>query len=410
MRKTININDGWKFLKETFNQITLPIKMLKDGAYVNLPYATKGVNFRGVNISHSTKSCIYEKTIYVDAKPNEDVYIEFLGANFLATIYANGKEVGSHSGGFSTFRMNLSQYIIGHRLHLLVVVENDKNDYNGSKISACSNAFGVHRDVNLIIVQKEHFALSYFGTSGISIVPYVNEDGSADVSVTAISQNTNDCGVRLTLDNQVKMLDAMNASATFHIENPTLWNGTKNPFLYTVTAELIKDGYVIDKISESFGVRSFYVDTDAGFFLNNKSYPLNGLDESKKAKVDLLTMKNDEIENYVKSLISSGINYVSTFSHNQYFYELCDKYGICVCGKILFLSSEIANEDEKEKIVNETREIILQNYNHPSIICWETGNENLQKNAKEKNAETLKEVNFLCHRLDKSRLIIMNNK
>lgn len=210
----------------------------------------------------------------------ERVYLEFLGANALCRVYANGKEVCEHRGGFSTFRCDVTDYIHFGKVKLAVFVDNGENQEIYPQNADFTFFGGLYRDVRVITVPETHFDLDYSGTPGVAVTPNVLDDGSADIVLNAyISGDKAGKTVRFTVDGQTAEVPAENPTATIKLQNPHLWNGRLDPYLYTVKAELLENGEAMDCVEQRFGVRTFRVDPDKGFSLNGKPYPLHGVFE-----------------------------------------------------------------------------------------------------------------------------------
>ena len=210
----------------------------------------------------------------------ERVYLEFLGANALCRVYANGKEVCEHRGGFSTFRCDVTDYIHFGKVKISVLTDNGENQEIYPQNADFTFFGGLYRDVRVITVPETHFDLDYSGTPGVAVTPNVLDDGSADIVLNAyISGDKAGKTVRFTVDGQTAEVPAENPTATIKLQNPHLWNGRIDPYLYTVKAELLENGEAMDCVEQRFGVRTFRVDPDKGFFLNGKPYPLHGVFE-----------------------------------------------------------------------------------------------------------------------------------
>ena len=207
-------------------------------------------------------------------------YIQFDGVNSSAEVWWNGEKIGSHDGGYSAFRVRIPE--ISDENILTVYADNSPNDTVYPQVADFTFYGGIYRDVTVIGVDESHFDLEFYGSSGIMITPKVT-GLSAAVNITARVTNPQDCSVRFVVTDAdkkpvgEKSVDASDGKTVIEIENAHLWNGTQDPYLYSLTAELLKDGEKTDEISVRFGCRSFSIDPQKGFILNGKPCPLRGV-------------------------------------------------------------------------------------------------------------------------------------
>ena len=206
-------------------------------------------------------------------------YIEFQGANHVATVYCNGREMGCHKGGFSTFRFDLTPAMKPADNILTVEVTNAVSDIYPQNADFTFYG-GLYRAVNFIEVTPAHFDLLKDGTSGVFVTPRAN--GMTRVDLFPVGAEG--CTVKVALkDAEGNVVAQSAADAAAHtvikikVKEPHLWNSMEDPYCYTCEATIEKDGAVLDAVTETYGYRSFHVDPDKGFFLNGKSYPLHGV-------------------------------------------------------------------------------------------------------------------------------------
>lgn len=160
----------------------------------------------------------------------------------------------------------------------------------------------------------------------------------------------------------------------FFIDNPRVWNGKKDPYLYT--AKMIMEGSG-DEVSTRFGIREFYVDAETGFFLNQESYPLRGVSrhQDRQGKGWAISEEDQREDAMLIHEIGATAVRLAHYQHAQSFYDFCDELGMVVWAEIPFISRFINTKEAKEDTVRQMRELIMQNYNHPSICFWGISNE-----------------------------------
>ena len=201
------------------------------------------------------------------------------------------------------------------------------------------------------------------------------------------------------------MASGTGTDVTLMLEGAHRWDGLKDPYLYTAEAELLsQDGSVLDEVSTCFGVRSFSFDPKKGFFLNGRSYPLHGVSrhQDRKGIGNALTPAMHEED--IKLICEIGANTVrlAHYQHDQHFYDLCDERGLVVWAEIPYISEHLAHGNENTR--SQMEELIVQNANHPSIVCWGLSNEiTISTHDKKAMLENHHALNDLCHKLDPSR-------
>ncbi len=411
MRKVINLNNNWKFHKGADKIKVPPKKADKHWQDIKLPHTWNNMDGQDGGSDFWRGSCWYLRDIETDIDYNERAYLEFRGASMLADVYVNGTKVCTHKGGFSTFRVNITPFLKKNKATVAVMVDNSESNRIYPQTADFTFFGGLYRAVNLITVNSSHFDLDYYGGPGIAVTPVVNADGSADIAVQAYLTNTNEnCRVKFTTNGKTVIADK-NGKANFHIEKPHLWNGTADPYLYEMTASLIKGNEVVDTISQKYGIRSFSVDSEKGFFLNGKPYHLHGVSRHQdRLDKGWAISKSDHKEDMelIKEIGANTIR-LAHYQHDQYFYDLCDEAGMIVWAEIPFISVFMDTQSAKYNTLSQMKELIIQNYNHPSIVCWGIANEITIGDLSDSLINNLNELNELCHELDKTRLTTMAN-
>ena len=398
MRKCELFNDDWSFVKE--GQETI----------VTLPHTWNATDGQDGGNDYYRGICCYRKSFEIsEISEDNEYWIEFRGAAMIAEVFLNGKQVGRHEGGYSTFRANLTPALSKHNT-IEVRVGNSANRYVYPQKADFTFYGGLYRDVHLITVPKMHFSLGYFGSSGLKITPRLF-DSYTDVGVECFFENVHDnASVKISLaggGETVAQVTENKADAVIRIENVRLWDGLDDPFLYSVEAYLIESG---DFIEASFGCRSFEFDLEKGFFLNGRSYPLCGAARHQDwAEVGSAITK--EMQDTDMALMKDmGVNTIrlAHYQHDQYFYDLCDKEGMIVWTEIPYITEHMP--EGRENTISQMKELVLQNYNHPSVICWALSNEiTAVTGVTEDLFENHRILNDLCHKLDDTRPTCMAN-
>ena len=394
MRKTIAFNTDWKFYKTKENY-----------EVVNLPHTWNAIDGQDGGNDYYRGRCIYEKEFSMPEHSSEEcIYLEIPAAAYSAEVRLNGELVGTHEGGFSLFRFDLTKQLKEHNT-IQIAVSNEVNDHVYPQYADFTFYGGLYRGVNLVVVPKQHFAMRDHGSNGIFVTPKVAEDyQSAEVEVTAEISGSGK--VRFTIEDQsvsAEIEDGV-ASAVLHLDPVHLWNGLDDPYLYTLNA--VSDSG--DQVSVRFGCRKYETDPNKGFILNGKQYPLRGVSrhQDHKGAGNALTLSMHQEDMDIIKEIGANTLRLAHYQHAQEFYDLCDENGLVVWAEIPMISKFMSNG--RENSLSQMEELIKQNYNHPSIICWCLSNEiTAASPVNDELLENHKALNELCHKLDPTRFTTM---
>ena len=394
MREITKIMKGWEF--------TGP-----DGTttMVDLPHTWNARDGQDGGNDYWRGTCIY-RTRFAAPQFNtasHQVWIQFDGVNASAHVVLNGSPVCNHDGGYSTFRANITE-LLRDENELTVEVDNSKNDRVYPQKADFTFYGGIYRNVSLMVVSKNHFTLDYFGGPGIRITPTV-QGADASVQVTTWHDGEGEVSIELLDAAGNTVATGKGPDITLTIFNAHLWNGVKDPYLYSCKARLVVNGTVEDETTTRFGVRSFKVDPKKGFFLNGKSYPLHGVSrhQDRKGLGNAITREmHDEDMALIKEIGANTIR-LAHYQHDQYFYDLCDEVGMVVWAEIPYISEHMPNG--RENTISQMKELIIQNYNHPCIVCWGVSDEiTISTKDKKDMLDNHRQLNDLCHEMDKTRL------
>ena len=408
MRQVYNWNYKWAFTKEGTQ---VPKNIDKNWNWVNLPHTWNNIDGQDGGNDYYRGTCYYAKKFHKSELPKgEQYYLEFQGANASSDVYLNGKKLASHNGGYSTFRVNITEAIEEDNL-LVVGVDNGTNDRVYPQNADFTFYGGLYRDVNLIVVSDSHFELEYYGGQGIAVTPSIN-GSDADIDIEVWLANVK-AGQELKFvireaDGRVIAEGKQSVDATkaaFKIENVHLWHGRKDPYLYTAEVNLIENENVIDTVSTRFGCRTFKIDPEEGFILNGESYPLRGVSRHQDrwgVGNALLKAHHDEDMDLICEMGATTIR-LAHYQHDQYFYDLCDERGLVIWAEIPYISTHMPNG--RENTISQMKELVIQNYNHPSIVVWGLSNEiTMAGKSNDDLIENHNILNDMVHEMDKTRL------
>ena len=394
MREITKIMKGWEFTGPDGTTTT-----------VDLPHTWNARDGQDGGNDYWRGTCIYRTRFAAPQfdTASQQVWIQFDGVNASAHVVLNGSPVCNHDGGYSTFRANITE-LLRDENELTVEVDNSKNDRVYPQKADFTFYGGIYRDVSLMVVSKNHFTLDYFGGPGIRITPTV-QGADASVQVTTWHDGEGEVSIELLDAAGNTVATGKGPDINLTIFNAHLWNGVKDPYLYNCKARLVVNGTVEDETTTRFGVRSFKVDPKKGFFLNGKSYPLHGVSrhQDRKGLGNAITREmHDEDMALIKEIGANTIR-LAHYQHDQYFYDLCDEVGMVVWAEIPYISEHMPNG--RENTISQMKELIIQNYNHPCIVCWGVSNEiTISTKDKKDMLDNHRQLNDLCHEMDKTRL------
>ena len=335
-------------------------------------------------------------------------YIEIRGANHVATVYCNGRELGTHKGGFSTLRYDLTPAMKAQGNVLTVVVSNAVSDIYPQTADFTFYG-GLYRDVSFIEVDDAHFDLLLDGTDAVFVTPHCSGKTRLDL----FPMNADGCTVAVELkDAEGNTVGAAAADAEAHavilidVKNPHLWNGMADPYCYSAVASIVRGDEVLDTVTVTYGYRSFRVDAATGFYLNGKNVPLRGVSRHQDRLDKGWAISKADHEEDIALIKELGANTIrlAHYQHDQYFYDLCDKTGFALWAEIPFISKFIPSEEAYENTISQMTELVAQNYNHPSIFFWGISNEILIGADNEPLRNNLRALNELAKAMDPSRL------
>lgn len=412
MRNIINLNKDWRFIQ---NDAGLPDHLPADWSRVDLPHTWNAVDGHDGNGSYDRGRYWYAKSFATPKQPlaGGRVYVEVLAAGQQAAVYVNGSEVVYHEGGYSTFRADITELCKAEGENLLVIA--CSNEYKDSVYPQSADFTfygGLYRGVNLISVPDTHFDLDYYGGPGLKVTPKPCECGGAVFDLEAWVTNPDEnftvlYSIRDASGEEVGYAarPADDAAVTVYVPNAVKWD-IDNPYLYTVTAILQRRNEAYDEVSARVGVRSFSCDPDKGFIINDVETPLRGVSrhQDQLYKGNALT-KEDHYEDarIIKELGANTIR-LAHYQHSQDFYDACDELGFIIWAEIPFISVFNPDPAAHENCISQMKELIIQNYNHPSICFWGVSNEILIGGISDKLVENHVELNALCKELDPTRL------
>ena len=397
MSKTILLNQDWIFSKDGHDEA------------VTLPHTWNAIDGQDGGNDYYRGTCHYTKILPVPELPaGGRAVLQFDGVAMTAVVSLNGEKLAEHKGGYSTFRVDITDALRPSNNILTVTVDNSDNDTVYPQKADFTFYGGIYRDVTLHIVPAAHFALAANGAVPVKVTPIVTDLAARRCEVTVEAFVTGAQSVTFTLDGQQTTAAVENgtAKAVFTLEHTRLWDGLDDPYLYTVTAQL-ENG---ESETARFGCRKFEIDPQKGFILNGRPYPLRGVSRHQDRKGAGNAITREMMEEDMALILEMGANTIrlAHYQHAQAFYDLCDEKGVVIWAEIPYITMHMTNG--RANTLTQMEELIVQNYNHPCIAVWGLSNEITAASAvNEELLENHRALNELAHRLDPTRLTTMAN-
>ncbi len=435
MRSIYALKDNWFFHKDATN---IP-KDMSVGEKVKLPHTWNALDGQDGGNDYFRGSCFYCRNVAKSELPaGEKYFLELQGANSSAEVYVNGRKLAQHDGGYSIWRVDITEALKEENI-ISVLVDNAPNEQVYPQMADFTFYGGLYRGVSIIAVPEAHFDLEYYGGPGIQVTPEVKgKEAQVEIRVWAkqlqrgdrLLYSLEDAEGQVVVSREVCMeelqedrsaakeavkeeaqsrggltKETIRFSEMLSIPQVHLWHGRKDPYLYTARVSLHRGEEMLDEVSTRFGCRSFEIDPEKGFLLNGEIYPLRGVSRHQ----DRLGIGNallpEHHEEDMELICEVGANTIrlAHYQHDQYFYDLCDEKGMVVWAEIPYISKHMPTANEN--VFSQMKELIVQNYNHPSIVVWGLSNEITMNGAKDADLiQTHKDLNAMVHEMDSTRL------
>ncbi len=414
MRNIINLNDNWYFTKESIGTpAALTADILAAWDKVSLPHTWNGVDGQDGKGDYFKGACWYAK--YFSAPKEVEgtrIFVEVLAAAMSGRVYVNGKEVGYHEGGYSSFALDITDMVTDSVNLLVICVDNTDRTHIYPQMADFTFYGGLYRGVNLITVPATHFDLEYHGAPGLSITATPQDEGAVIKLQSFIKNGDENYTVKYEITDEygdtVAEIWRPSTSPDVEVTLPEahLWQGVEDPYLYTCTATLVRRNETVDEVSSRFGIRCFHVDPEKGFFLNGKPMMLRGVSRHQDRLYQGNALTRSEHYEDAHLIYELGANTVrlAHYQHSQDFYDACDEYGFIVWAEIPYISCQSDDPLAHENCREQMKDLIYQNYNHPSICFWGLSNEITISGEKPGLVENHKDLNELVKSIDPTRL------
>ncbi len=393
-RMVMPLNQGWQFIK-TDSDIahSLPEAQWQT---VTLPHTWNAKDGQDGGDDYYRGTGIYKRTLNLSKDlEGKKFYAHFDGATTTARVFVNGNFIGEHKGNYAAFRFDITDHITFDSDNTLVVTVNNEVDDNVAPLSADFTFFGgLYRQARLIATNEVHIDTLNYASSGVfwsqdnishkkaelSVkTKIVNEsDKSSEVSINA--RLFDDKGHTVAQHEQqlsIKAKSSEAVTAQLNLENPHLWQGLEDPYLYRAELQVTVNGKTIDQINHDLGLRSFRVDKDLGFILNDKPYPLYGINRMADFPNKGTAVNREDHERDIQLMLELGATGVRLGhqQRDQYVYQRASETGLAIWAEVPLINRINTSEAFSSNVEQQALELIRQNYNHSSIMFWGLFNE-----------------------------------
>lgn len=420
-RQDILLNNDWNFRFSHQVQKGTEVR-------VDLPHTWNAQDALSGKIDYKRGIGNYEKNLFIRPEwKGKRLFIRFEGVNNIADVFINRRHIGEHRGGYGAFIFEITGKVEYGKENSILVRVNNGEQLDIMPLVGDFNFYGgIYRDVHLLITDETCISPLDYASPGVRLIQdsvshrYAKVRAIVDLSNGSSGNQEVELNVRL-LDGQrvvkegtknvnLSGNEVMQQELTFEIDQPHLWNGRQDPFLYQAEVTLFRNGQMVDRATQPLGLRFYRIDPDKGFFLNGKHLPLQGVCRHQDRSEVGNALRPQHHEEDVALMLEMGVNAVRLAHYPQatYFYDLMDKNGIIVWAEIPFVGPGGYNDkgfvdlpafraNGKEQL----KELIRQHYNHPSICVWGLFNELTELG--DNPVEYIKELNVLAHQEDTTR-------
>ena len=413
------LDTGW-----VYRPISDPNPTVKDKK-VTLPHTWNAQYTKGTEYNRETM--VYTRQLHVSREQLQGrLFLRFEGVNSVADVFVNRHSVCQHKGGYTAFTLEITDEVREGENTIEVWTSNAfRTDV--LPISGDFNVYGgIHRPVHLIVTEKDCISPLFYGSSGVLIHQDKITKERAELTVEthlSLKRNLERLKLRTTIteaegkvvaQTEIAAMDSV-VRQSLSITKPMLWNGRKNPYLYSVKVELMDGLRVVDSRTEQTGLRYFSVDAEKGFFLNGEPYPLCGFNRHEDVEGKGSALAQEDHDRDMQLIMETGATIIrlSHYPQSDYFYRLADREGMVLWSEIPLcgpggydFTGYVKNVKDNARQV--ALEMIYQNFNRPSVCFWGIFNEILVNDGRFKAWDDpvpfVKELHALYKETDPSRL------
>jgi beta-galactosidase len=425
-RKDTVLSTGWRFIRHDVADAQSLSLNDTDWQTITLPQTWNAQDGQDGGNNYYRGPGWYR--LNLDVNPDDadkQLLLRFDAASLAADVYVNSQFAGHHAGGFSAFCFDITHLAHQGGNTIAVRVDNSPNPDIPPDSGDFTICGGLYRDVHLLVLRKIHVSATDDASPGVYLTPTDVSDELANIDVRSVLRNDSDTDQ--TVQVRCKLWDMSNhclasressqtipahadadTSGSLSIEHPHLWNGnaTNRAYLYHVTVDVMQRGTLLDRVIQPLGLRAFRVDAQKGFILNNRPYSLHGVAVHQDFFNKGWAESPEDIQQSYNLIEEMGANTVrlAHYQHPEAEYSLCDRDGIVVWAEACLVNRIHDTPGFAETAKQQLRELIKQNYNHPSIFFWSLFNELGPRTRT--NWQLVHDLNQIAHDLDPTRITV----
>lgn len=425
------INSGWKFTRQDApgaGERDCPETGWKT---VSLPHTWNALDGQDGGNNYYRGTGWYRKHIDIPARyRGKSLFLKFDGASTVAHVFVNGKEAGTHRGGFGAFCEEISPFVTPGASNVIAVKVSNAPDTTVPPLRGDFTVFGgLYRSVHLLVLDRVSISPLDDASPGVLLRQMHVDSSRAVASATVTLRNSTAGEKTVTLRCDIRDASGRRAAGSesrfsvppgngsftlpdIVLDRPHLWQGREDPYLYTAEVSLVDGGSVRDRIAQNVGFRFFRIDPERGFFLNGRPYPLHGVNrhQDREGKGWAIGMKEQREDFALIADMGCTAVRLAHYQHAQEFYDLCDRGGIVVWAELALVDEVRPSAAFAECCRDQLRELIKQSYNHPSIVFWSLSNELIPDRNEKTYTDLITGLNTLAKSLDPDRLTTLASR
>ena len=393
MRTIQDLNNNFWLFSKTVSEAPASMPAPSENwEKVTLPHTWNAVDGM-IGVPFSRGAYWYVTTFEAPSQPLDEgrTYVEIGACGLRGEVWLNGEKITEHVGGYSIFRADLTGRMKKGENVLAILADNTYSEKVYPQRADFTFYGGLYRYVRLINAPRSGFSLDEYGSEGVYIDTDL-ADGGAEISVRALLSGACE-GQQVSLeifdDFDELVSEAWNfanpeTKLSAFIPDARLWDGVDDPYLYHARLRVVEYNEVIDEVEIPFGVRTFSVDEEKGFILNGRENPIRGVCRHQDRLYLGSALSREMAWEDMEIIAEMGANGVrlAHYQQAQEVYDACDSFGLLVWAEIPYFVQSW-DDDAHASAINEIKELVAQNYNHPSICFWGLSNEVLMSNPDE---------------------------
>jgi len=415
-RNVLSLNQGWDFTPTRSAGMARWGAARQNGEKVDLPHTWNAADFMNDGGYRRGYGSYTKQLDIPESYKGKRVFVKFEAAGSMATVLVNGKIVGEHKGPYNTFTYDITGYLNIGGNNSMTVICNNEPQFDIAPQGGDFNLYGgLYRDAWMIVTEPSCISPVYYGSSGVFVHQNLVNEKRAEIGIDVRLSTTEgydgcevyvaleDASGKVVADKKSTLINNDFATCLLGLDNPHLWNGKDDPYLYKAVVVLKKDGKEIDRVEEQVGLRYFWIDKDKGFFLNGKHLKLHGVCRHQDwADLAVALKEENHLADYdLFDEIGANALRLAHYPQAKFMFQEADRRGYIVWEEIPFVGGYVDSEGFKDNLRLQMKEMILQNYNHPSICFWGIFNE-----IHDSIDAIVGELNAMSHELDPGRLTV----